>query len=192
MQWVIIMTKRTGNIRETNRDINLYRLIFLTAVMALGAAVGSIYAANASKISFHLLNVMNLYGTELFKRLILINTIPIVAVYLAGFFEYGSILTLLLAAAKGFVFSVPLTESVKNNGISGYLSFAAMGSFCGILSVFVLIIMSMQSIEMSSKHRLSIHEWRDRDEDTKNTFMMVLCCIAAIIFGAAADAYLLK
>lgn len=186
------MTKRTGNIKGTNWDINIHRLIFLTAVMALGAAVGSIYAANASNVSLHMLDVMNIYGTELFKRLILINTIPIVAVYLAGFFEYGSIITLLLAAAKGFVFSVPLTESVKNNGISGYLSFAAMGSLCGILSVFVLIIMSMQSIEMSSKRRLNIHEWRGKDEDTKNAFLMLLCCTAVIIFGAATDAYLLK
>ena len=98
MLWVIIMTKRTGNIKGTNGDINIHRLIFLTAVMALGAAVGSVYAANASNVSLHMLDVMNIYGTELFKRLILINTIPIVAVYLAGFFEYGSIITFLLAA----------------------------------------------------------------------------------------------
>lgn len=183
---VIFVNNWTGIAKSKDENINIPRLIVITAVMVLGAAAGSIYTVYFSGDGFFMLSELD--GTQLFRQLAVVGFIPVFASFLSSYVAYGAFVGLCAAFCRGFAFSAPLTAGVISNGISGYFSFAAAGSVCGILSVVSVIIMSMQAVETSQKRR----NGRFEEEDGKNLFLLLLCCAAAIIFGAAIDAYLLK
>ena len=179
------MNNRTGIKNAENENVNIPRLIVITAVMAAGAAAGSIYTTRVGQ-DFYTLS--QLQGTELFRQLAVFNMIPVFGAFLSSYFGYGAVIALFAALCRGFAFSAPLTKNIASNGLYGYFSFAGLGSICGILSVLAVIIMSMQAIEMSSARRGG----RVSEDDSKNTFVLLACCAAAIILGAAIDAYMMK
>ena len=180
------MNNRTGIKNTGNQNINIPRLTVITAVMAAGAAAGSIYTAHYTNTDFFTLS--QLQGTELFRQLAVFHMIPVFAAFLSSYFGYGAVIALCAALCRGFAFSAPLTKNIMANGLGGYFSFTALGSICGILSVLAVIIMSMQAIEISSVRR----ENKLTEDDQKNTFVLFVCCAAAIILGAAMDAYMMK
>ena len=184
---MITLNNRTGITRQVSDSINLPRLIIITAVMALGGVAGSIYAARTAGAEYF--NLSSLWGSELFKWLVLLNFAPVLSVFLSSCFGYGAVLALASAFCRGFMFAVPLTDKVESYGLSGYYSGFTL---CGILSVVAVIIMSMQAIGMSAVRRGGTHNRNNADEYAKNTFLVMVCCAAAVVFGAAMDAFLLK
>lgn len=181
------MNNRTGITREGSDSINLPRLIIITAVMALGGVAGSIYAARTAGAEYF--NLSSLCGSELFKWLVILNFAPVFFVFLSSYFGYGAVLALASALCRGFMFAVPLTDKVEKYGLSGYYRGF---SPCCILSVVAVIIMSVQAIGMSAVRRGGTHYGKNIDEYAKNTFLLMVCCAAAVVFGAAMDAFLLK
>ncbi|MBO7274952.1 MAG: hypothetical protein J6V15_01115 [Clostridia bacterium] len=181
------MNNRTGITREGNEAVNIPRLIIITVVMALGGVAGSIYAAGVLDADYF--NLSNMYGSELFKCLDILNLAPVFAVFLSSYFGYGAVIVVASAFCRGFTFAVPLTDKVQDYGLSGYYSGF---SLCGILSVAAVIIMSMQAIGMSAVRRGGIYHRKSADEYAKNTFLLMVCCATAVVFGAALDAFLLK
>lgn len=185
-----MLKNKLGIIKDCEEIINIPRLIFITAILAIGAVAGSIYAVKTS--DSELLKLFSMHGAELFKWLSVINIAFVFLIYVSSYFASGHVFAIMVLAAKGFVFSVPITENVKLYGINGYFGGLGISSVCCILSVLAVIIMAMQSVELSSKRRLCGDTWKNKEEDVKNTLMIFMAGSAAIIFGAAADAYLLK
>ena len=181
------MNNRTGITREGNEAVNIPRLVIITVVMALGGVAGSIYAAGVLDADYF--NLSNMYGSELFKWLVILNFAPVFAVFLSSYFGYGAVIVVASAFCRGFTFAVPLTDKVQDYGLSGY--YGAF-SLCGILSVFAVIIMSMHAIEVSAMRRGGTYRGKALDEHAKNIFLLMVCCAAAIVFGGAMDAFLLK
>ena len=179
------MNNRTGILTGAD-NINLPRLAFITAVMAAGAAAGSIYTSRYLIGDFFTFS--QLCGTQLFRQLAVFNIIPIFAIFLSSYFGYGAFVALCAVFCKGFVLAAPLTGNIMAQGIHGYFSFAGIGSVCALVSAFAAIIMSMQAIEMSRARRGG----RVAEEDSKSTFLLLLCCAAGIILGGAIDAYMMK
>ena len=181
------MNNRTGILRENGTTVNGARLAVITAVMSAGGLAGSIYAIKAASDEYFTLSGM--CGTELFKWLVIINLAPVVAAFLSSYFGYGAVISVASAFCRGFVFAMPLTYSIRQNGLDGY--YGAF-SLCGILSVFAVIIMSMHAIEVSAMRRGGTYRGKALDEHAKNIFLLMVCCAAAIVFGGAMDAFLLK
>ena len=168
------------------------RLIFIVSVLAAGAAAGSIYGIKSPDIGSGFFGMLENNGADLFRWLCMVNISFVLMLFICSHFSAGAVPVIGVLAANGFVFSAPVTANIRAQGMQGYFGFAGAGSLSCLLSVFAVVAMAMQSMEMISCRKMGVNKWQSREEDTKNTLVIFMAGAAAIVFGSAVDAYLLK
>ena len=152
-----------------DKDKSSARLIITVLFMLAGAALGSFFAARAGE-KWDALSDMSFYGILAAEEILL------AAIFLCGFSPGGSLVVLLLSAAKGFLVSAPVTLYIKLNGTSGYpnlwIRFAG-----GVLSSGAAAVTALGSIDMSVGRRYG-------GKTDASYFYAFLLCAAICAVGA--------
>lgn len=188
MLQVIAMKKRTkppGSAGENSAWISLFMMLF-----AVGAVVGSFFAANMSESGQEYIYTYFIGGTPVSVwRAILTDTLPVILVFVCGFFSVGRPVTGLVITVKGFIISALATTFVMIFGAGGYIVSLALILVCGFVSAMCLILISLQAVAMSA--RRAVVKGRGPAFVDKAYYFSGVICLAATLAVSIVNIYLL-